>query len=263
MSADMNHDPAEFHDPAAPEFVAVGPHDKEWQSLGVDDGTLGAQADARAHEFGMSVMEHLRDDEGQPNEVALALTGNYTGPFALHVTTAGQVTLIRNERPTDLYPILKAGVQGYIESIDVRMDSGPASGIAPTALDQRFLNLTVWVNEEFHYTVDADGNHLALNPFAGLLFATGESGYDGPIFGDVVITSSIIDDDGNTLGLDWRAAMALGYYLAQAEPVMMDADGIPRRARQFRLVPIGDTLGGVSIDRCEFVPADPFARVDE
>lgn len=254
MSADMNHDP---------EFVAVGHDSDEWQSLGVDDGTLGAQADARAHQFGLTVMEHLTDAEGKPNEVAHAMTANFTGPFALHVTTAGQVTLIRNDRPTDWYPILKAGVQGYIEAIDVHMDSGPASGIAPTALDQRFLSLTVWVNEEFHYTVDADGHHLALNPFAGVLFATGESRYDGPIFGDVIITSSIVDDDGNTLGFDWRAAMALGYYLEQVEPVMLDADGHPRRAREFRLVPIGDTLDGVSLDRCEFVPADPFARVDE
>lgn len=227
--------------------------------IGADSDQVSAEAGARINDWKQQFEELLLTADGEHSDEYHEINGRYTGRFGLGISTTGVVTLLRNE-VGNWYPTLKAGVGGNIELIPVAIPAESASELCTTRNDQRFVACAVWVNEEFIYTTDNNGDRLALNPFASLLVKLQQDPFgldDCEIHGDVVITSCETDDEGNTLGLDWRAAYSLGFFLALTEPVVHNDDGESRRARQWRMIP------NVTDDGYEFRSADVFAMGGE
>jgi len=227
--------------------------------IGVDSDEVSAEAGARINNWKEQFEQLLLDENGEHTDTYHEVNGTYTGRFGLGISTTGVVTLLSNEIG-NWYPTLSAGVGGHIECIPVALPAESASELCTTRYDQRYLPCALWVNEEFTYTTDNNGDRLALNPFASLLLKLQQDPFgldEGEIHGDVVLTSYETDDEGNTLGLDWRAAYSLGFFLALTEPVVHNDDGESRRARQWRMIP------NVTGDGYEFRSADPFATVGE
>lgn len=164
----------------------------------------------------------------------------YIGDLAVRINAEGTTEVVRlSQCEGSVLKMLQTVVDGLIEPIDVSLNGIPEEHNNYRRSDSRRLELTMWVNENFVYQQDENGDLMPINPWAMKLLEKG--GVESLPRGDVIVTSGHVDDDGNTQGLDWRAATAVCTLVACSHAYIGDGETIDNSnvydCREYKITP--------------------------
>jgi hypothetical protein len=166
----------------------------------------------------------------------------YVGNLAVRINCDGTTEIVRlkehQQASGGLLQYFQSVVDGLIEPMEMSLDGIPEDHPEHRSKDDDRLPLTVWVNEEFVYQRDDNGDLLPINPWAMKLLEKGDQ-HVLPR-GDVIVTSGHVDDDGNTGGLDWRAATAVATMIACCHAYIGDGtdDNKIYDCREYKITPL-------------------------